>query len=259
MIKMLKLKIILIISIIFISGCITPMGGCNSEYQIKELKIDPEISCLQIEANNCNGGILSGYNNCEETVIIGNHIIAPKTIERRGLNHDMGTYIEAKKDKNGNISIIEGISVINGGNISGEYLPEKDEWLDIKGKIGEKNITISYFKTSEGQITKIEHTDIPELSCLILMPSFGNIRIYNNCDEDLWLQGTVLIKPSIKTGENYTTRFSIEIIRNRFGNIQVIKSHGNYAYYAPEKNDFLSVNGTIGNKTFNISYIKTKL
>ena len=77
---MLKLKIILIISIIFISGCIAPMGGCNSEYQIKELKIEPEISCLQIEANSCNGGVLEGYNYCNETVMIGNHIIPPSNI-----------------------------------------------------------------------------------------------------------------------------------------------------------------------------------
>ncbi len=121
----------------FILGLMVPgcglnfgYGGCSGKAMIKDLKIEPETSCLTLRINNCNGGIIEIENSCEESVNVGD----VKIRER----YDA---IELSRDTNNSVKVST-----SDGNYA-QYYPEEDDLLNIEGSIGEKKFTISYTKT----------------------------------------------------------------------------------------------------------------
>lgn len=147
--------LVVFILLILISGCrvMTPreivapgcidgeaLGGCFGKAAIKNLKIEPEIpACLQIGENNCNGGIISIWNECDKDLQIGNLIL-----EKPKRNGEQS--IELFRDSLGNIMVRE-----TKGNFA-SYTPLEDELLTTTGKIidfgfGSGKFTISYIKT----------------------------------------------------------------------------------------------------------------
>ncbi len=51
-------------------------GGCNAKYTIADIKIEPSISCLNFDLNNCNIPTLQLQNSCNESVYINENKIS---------------------------------------------------------------------------------------------------------------------------------------------------------------------------------------
>ena len=82
----------------------------------------------------------------------------------------------------------------------------------------------------------------------------GHIEIANNCSEPMFI-GHMEIKPSNRNGIYFIS--PIELFRSMNSSIEPAQVNDFYPKYNPLQNDFLSINGTIGNQTFTISYVKT--
>ena len=106
------------------------MGGCFGVNKIRNLRVEPEIGCLKITTNNCNGGILEISNDCKEAVSIGDQILPPEKYY----------YSYWMKDENGNI--------VEGSDETGKYFyPLEDESIVVNGRAGDKEFTVSYTRT----------------------------------------------------------------------------------------------------------------
>jgi hypothetical protein len=119
-------------------GCVeywgpAPMGGCFGTTAILDLKVEPEIDCLEITVNNCNGGVLEVSNTCAEILFL--HQITVHPGERNvGLDLD-------KQDG-------EYMLVPSADNFS-DHLPIEDELVTIQGMLGAQDVKISFVKTKE--------------------------------------------------------------------------------------------------------------
>jgi len=145
-----EFNLILLLAIIS-SGCITISeapgcnggllksmfaGGCFGTHIIRNLTIEPTISCLKIYANNCDDGVLEIASYCSEPVTIA----GIKMEERRGSN---GTFLPA-------ILVIDPVRTSSGEiivNTSASYKPSFDDFITINGTVGNTTIKISYIKT----------------------------------------------------------------------------------------------------------------
>jgi len=117
-------------------GCIKrigfpAMGGCFGKTAIIELKVEPVLDCVQIEANNCNGGVIDVRNNCAETVRLGGYEIPPSdtaildVIETGGVIEVVGT----------------------SSNFS-QYKPDSDKKIEIEGAAGDRSFRLTFTKTA---------------------------------------------------------------------------------------------------------------
>jgi len=119
-------------------GCIeywgpAPMGGCFGKTAILDLQVEPEMECLQISVNNCNGGVLEVSNSCAEMLVLSRITIHPR--ERNvtlDLDRENGEYFLRPTDSN-----------------FSEYLPPEDEPVEILGIMGALEVRIAFTKTSE--------------------------------------------------------------------------------------------------------------
>tara|TARA_Y100000031_G_C8149699_1_gene351734 strand:+ start:106 stop:603 length:498 start_codon:yes stop_codon:yes gene_type:complete len=148
-IKYLKMKktIILVLPILILfSGCnnnpnrediLAPacegrggITGCLGKSGIKDIKIEPATLCLNIKANNCNGGVLGVENKCDSDLKL-NDIIVPANKYQ---------LIEFARDSNGKVVVLA-----PKGNFD-SYNPEDQDTLSYQGKLGELSLTITYTK-----------------------------------------------------------------------------------------------------------------
>lgn len=111
---------------------ISPMGGCSGKTAILDLTVEPEISCLSITANNCNGGVLVVRNACELPLDLAGLRIEPHA----RVNLD----VVAEGD--------EYAPVVVSGNFS-DYVPETDERIQLTGTVGEQPIRVTFTKTAK--------------------------------------------------------------------------------------------------------------
>ena len=119
-------------------GCVeywgpASMGGCFGTTAILNLKVEPQLECLEITVNNCNGGILEVSNTCAEMLALNQITIHPG--ERHvGLDLDRqnGEYVFKSSDSN-----------------FSEYVPSEDELVAIRGMLGAQEVKISFVKTKE--------------------------------------------------------------------------------------------------------------
>lgn len=143
-----RLLVVAALSVLVLQGCIvvrdspapgcierigiSPMGGCFGKTAILELEVEPEIGCLSITVNNCNGGILEVRNGCEEVVVLGGVRIGPG--ERVGLD------VVAKGDERALVQVSSNFS---------EYVPEEDERIELLGTVGEQQVRVRFTKTAK--------------------------------------------------------------------------------------------------------------
>jgi hypothetical protein len=109
------------------------MGGCLGKTAILDLEVEPENECLEITVNNCNGGVLEVSNLCREIFALSSVTVHPS--ERHvslDLDRQDGEYVLVPTD----------------GNFS-DYIPEKDESVEIWGLLGGQEVRISFVKTRE--------------------------------------------------------------------------------------------------------------
>ena len=109
------------------------MGGCFGTTAILDLKVEPEIDCLEITINNCNGGILEISNTCAEILFLRQITVHPGE-QHVGLDLD-------KQDG-------EYVLVPSADNLS-DYLPVEDELVTVQGMLGGQELKISFVKTKE--------------------------------------------------------------------------------------------------------------
>jgi hypothetical protein len=53
------------------------MGGCFGKTIITDIQVEPEMECLSISANNCNGGVLEIRNACQGPLTLEGIEVAP--------------------------------------------------------------------------------------------------------------------------------------------------------------------------------------
>ena len=142
------MRVLAVILLLLVSGCIVikkspapgcvtyfgpaPMGGCFGKALIRDLKVEPQLDCLQVTVNNCNGGILTVANRCDSDLLIGGYTL------RRGPHPES---IELLRAADGGVYVNRTVS-----NFAA-YRPLEDDSLTLAGSIGGSKVTLSYVKT----------------------------------------------------------------------------------------------------------------
>lgn len=88
-------------------------------------------------------------------------------------------------------------------------------------------------------------------SCIQIKPSDcqgAKLEVYNNCDEEVMINGE-------KINKNYNY---LLLVRADNGTIIQDKEHAGYEYPYPKQNEFINVDGSVGDNKFIISYVRTK-
>lgn len=109
----------------------SPIGGCFGTTAILDLKVEPQLECLEITVNNCNGGILEVSNSCTEMLVLGQVTIHP------GDRH-LGLDVEKQNGEHVLVAVDSNFSL---------YIPEEDELVEIHGTLGGREVRISFVKT----------------------------------------------------------------------------------------------------------------
>lgn len=133
--------------ILFLQGCIvvrdspapgcvkrigiSPMGGCFGKTAILDLAVEPQVECLSVTVNNCNGGILEVQNGCAETLVLGGARVEPQ--------NSVGLDIVLEGDQYALIEVYNNFS---------EYVPEVDERIELVGTLGERSLRVAFTKTA---------------------------------------------------------------------------------------------------------------
>ncbi len=117
-------------------GCIeywgpAPMGGCFGTTAILNLRVEPDMDCLEIRVNNCNGGVLQVSNACQDSIVLAQIEIGPGD-----------RYVTLDVDKQNGEYVLRHAH----GNFS-EYIPSEDAFVEIRGMLGRQEVTISFVKT----------------------------------------------------------------------------------------------------------------
>ncbi len=107
------------------------MGGCHGKTVIADLVVEPEIACLSISANNCNGGVLSIVNACEEPLALDGQEVQPG---------DRASFDVAEED--GRYSLRR-----SHGNVS-TYQPAANVEIELAGRLGERSLRVRLTKTA---------------------------------------------------------------------------------------------------------------
>jgi hypothetical protein len=109
------------------------MGGCVGKTAILDLKVEPEIECLEVSVNNCNGGILEISNTCAEMLALSQVTIHPREFNvALDLDKENGEYVLRPTDSN-----------------FSSYVPLEDESVEVHGVLGGQELKISFLKTKE--------------------------------------------------------------------------------------------------------------
>ena len=108
------------------------MGGCFGKTIIKDIKVAPTIECLEVEGDNCNGGLLDIRNHCSEDLVLAN-VVAP-----------VGEYtsLDILQESDGSYSL----KVVE-HNFS-EFEPSQDTALSFTGHLGSQEITFFFTKSA---------------------------------------------------------------------------------------------------------------
>ena len=119
-------------------GCVKyfgmmPPGGCFGKSAIIDLKVEPSIEGLEIEANNCNGGVLEVTNACAESFFLGGVEVKPS-------------------EYNVSLDVVRtdsGYSLTRIHSNFSNYIPQKDELIEFVGTLGNHRVNVSYIKTKK--------------------------------------------------------------------------------------------------------------
>ena len=117
-------------------GCVKTIGvgvigGCFGKTVILDLIVKPEIECLSIAVNNCNGGVLEVQNHCGEVLVIEGAEIPAEEYLILDVTRDDGRYVP----------------LVTNTNFS-DYTPEVDERVEMRAELGGQEIEVSFVKTA---------------------------------------------------------------------------------------------------------------
>jgi hypothetical protein len=105
-------------------------GGCYGKAGIKDVIMQPDIPCITLKPNNCNGGVLEVQSGCTEKVHVGDNELAPGESVTVEFVRE-GGMVKALKAK---------------GNMA-SHNPAEDDLVTALGDIGGREFTITYTKT----------------------------------------------------------------------------------------------------------------
>ena len=108
------------------------MGGCNGKTIIKDVTFGPQIDCLIITGDNCNGGILDVRNRCDEDLVINDQIISAGEY----CSFDVTEGAEGQYDL---LLVDHNISL---------FTPEQDIPITFNANMGEQQIIIHFVKSA---------------------------------------------------------------------------------------------------------------
>jgi len=108
------------------------MGDCFGKTAILNVAVEPAVDCLQVEGDNCNGGLPDIRNHCSEDLVLAN-VTAPA-----------GEYssLDVVREADGSFSL-KAVDY----NFS-EFKPEEEPALSFTGLISSQEITFSFTKTA---------------------------------------------------------------------------------------------------------------
>ena len=111
---------------------IMPMtGGCDGRTAIIDLKVEPVQSCVTIEVNNCNGGVLEVDNRCAGSLELGGKTIAAGQVS-------VSLDLVEEGDSYKLVRVYSNFS---------DYVPTQDETVTILGTQGGQEIRVTFIKT----------------------------------------------------------------------------------------------------------------
>jgi hypothetical protein len=113
-------------------GCFPVKGGCFGKTVIQDLAVTGGGECLDVRVNNCNGGVLTIENGCEETLVLGEVEIPP----------GVSRTVDVRPTTGGQFELIR-----NPSNFS-EFIPESNQLIEISGRLGDQMVSISFLKTA---------------------------------------------------------------------------------------------------------------
>ncbi|MFC1510163.1 hypothetical protein ACFL49_00695 [Candidatus Omnitrophota bacterium] len=122
---------------------------CHGITIIKDLKVEPEISCLKIEENNCEGGMLGVVNECQDKLILADKVFPFGSLmpTRGGMVEQYNAerivyYLELVESSKGEVVV-----QLLDDNYS-KYIPDEQKHFQIKGSIKGQVFNMSYVKTT---------------------------------------------------------------------------------------------------------------
>ena len=101
-------------------------GGCFSTFIIKDVRLEPNFSCIYIYDNSCTNPTIEIFNHCNESIFINNATI-PK----------FGTF----QSESGGVSSLTIFSATEP--------PKENKNIIINGKLGNDTFDISFILTKE--------------------------------------------------------------------------------------------------------------
>jgi hypothetical protein len=107
------------------------IGGCFGKTVILDLTVEPEIACLSIAVNNCNGGVLEVQNRCGELLVIEGAEMPADEYLILDVARENGRYVP----------------LVTNTNFS-DYIPAVDEQVEMMGQLGGQEIKLSFIKTA---------------------------------------------------------------------------------------------------------------
>jgi hypothetical protein len=118
-------------------GCVEsigfPMaGGCFGKTAILDLAVEPEVECLDVDVNNCNGGVLEVRNGCDDALVLGGVEVSPSDYVSVDVVEEGGAY--------GLVEVSSNFS---------DYVPDADREIEIVGTLGEREIRLAFTKTAK--------------------------------------------------------------------------------------------------------------
>ena len=93
--------------------------------------MSPEIECLVVAVNNCNGGVLEVQNDCADLLVFDGVAVA---------SGETVVLDVVKEDEERRLVEIS-------SNFS-EYIPERDERVEVSGRLGNRDVAITFTKTA---------------------------------------------------------------------------------------------------------------
>jgi hypothetical protein len=142
------IKIIILIGLLLTASCImisdspapgckkylgcAPMGGCSGKTIIQDMVVEGAPECLKITVNNCNGGVITIENACDDSLYFEEVSIDPGEYAIFDIEEKIGGGFAGKRISS---------------NFS-EFIPQSETQVDLFGNIGELTIRVSFTKTA---------------------------------------------------------------------------------------------------------------
>ncbi len=242
------------------------MGGleCYGKNIIKDIKVEPPMDCIDVGANNCDGGVLSVTNYCEGLEIGG------LKLSHEGLvSFEKSFRIKLIKDENNNTLVKNFHTKIDDESFNHPV-------ISTTGKLGDKKFTLNMkhgglvVDPSSECVYSIDGLKLKCFDCIDfdVSPSFygneGVIVIENSCEEEVSIGGMKIDKFIPQVNEPGGTNI-IEFVKDESNNMIAIRTRIHRAYfrdgykpYLPLEDETMSMQGSYNNETFTVSYVKTK-